>query len=52
MITKKDIELLVDYFASLESIPETLTNTVAKLDEIDKINKAQDKLVELNGTGE
>lgn len=52
MISKEDIGLLVTYFKSLESVPETLTTTVAKLTCIDNINKEQDALIELANGGE
>ena len=52
MISKEDISLLVTYFKSLSSVPETLTNTVAKLTCIDNINKEQDTLISLSNGGE
>lgn len=52
MISKEDISLLVTYFKSLSSVPETLITTVAKLTCIDNINKEQDALIELANGGE
>lgn len=52
MISKEDINALDLYFKSLETIPETLTVVVQKIDKANIINKAQDELLELMKDGE
>lgn len=52
MISKEDINALDLYFKSLETIPETLTVVVQKIDKANIINKAQDDLLELMKDGE
>ena len=52
MISKEDINALDLYFKSLQTIPETLTVVVQKIDKANIINKAQDALLELMKDGE
>lgn len=52
MISKEDINALDLYFKSLETIPETLTVVVQKINKANIINKAQDDLLELMKDGE
>ena len=46
-MSNKDIELLVDYFNELESIPENLENLVNRLKLINIINESQLALLDL-----
>lgn len=46
-MTNKDIKKLVEYFNSLETVPEDLTNLVSRLNKINEINEAQLDLIEL-----
>jgi len=52
MISKEDINALDLYFKSLQTIPESLTVVVQKIDKANIINKAQDDLLELMKDGE
>ena len=52
MISKEDINALDLYFKSLQTIPESLTVIVQKIDKANIINKAQDDLLELMKDGE
>lgn len=52
MISKEDINALDLYFKSLQTIPESLTVVVQKIDKANIINKAQDELLELMKDGE
>lgn len=52
MISKEDINALDVYFKSLQTIPESLTVVVQKIDKANIINKAQDDLLELMKDGE
>lgn len=52
MISKEDINALDIYFKSLQTIPESLTVVVQKIDKANIINKAQDDLLELMKDGE
>ena len=52
MITKDDLNKLDIYFKSLTTIPEALTNIVAKIDKANIINKADAELQVLMQNGE
>ena len=52
MITKEDVVLLTDYFNALESVPETLTTLVQKLNLMKTIQTANDQLMEIMKEGE
>lgn len=52
MITKEDYDALDTYFKSLESVPETLTKVVSKIDKINIMNKTNDELLALMNQGD
>ena len=52
MITKEDVVLLCNYFNELESVPETLTPLVQKLNLMKTIQTANDDLMKLMKDGE
>lgn len=47
MMNNEDVRLLVEYFNSLEEIPEVLNTTVLKLKYLNDINIANNNLMEL-----